>query len=581
MAQKVDTTKMKQLVIKYASKYKVPVDLALALINQESGFNPNAKSHVGAMGLGQLMPATAKTLGVKNAYDPEQNAEASMRHLGNLIIHYKGNTDLALAAYNAGMGNVQKYGGIPPFKETQNYVKSINSGRKNYSKVAQNESVIAQNINDVVKPTNQKGGNKNMAIEGQVNMQAMPNYTGNISNQSLIQRATTGIGEYDLARQAFLRGEITYDQLAAQYPQLVARDGITPQMQGASMTPAQRELVSRKMELTPEQLKQVQESDTKLREQLVEANKNFQGGLSQQMQAQYDKIMQAAANDPRLQGSGYYVDPRDIRSNQAAQVANQIGGFGMNLPTAEQLATQRYQAEIANKAGIPYDQLIAGQQTVYENQLKALMQQAKDLETLANQGQISQRTLMTEMAKINNTSAAVIEGMKQNTEYAKAVAPAIINSQGDISKQAMANAGNLETTGMTQAGGIAGDVIKAQAGNYNANVGANASMYGSELSSDAQNARTQAMLQMNRENLPWRTMMGQGSALTGLSAIPNVNAGAYMVSMNQMTPEQANATFNFNPIQSSTPRYNLTNVPLFQNLMNNANVDNTYYGDDK
>lgn len=122
-----DRVKINKLIDEYSQKYGLDSDFVKAVVKQESGFNEKATSKCGAMGLMQLMPGTAKALNVNDPYNARDNIEGGVKYLKGLMDRFDGDMKLALAAYNAGPNAVKKYNGVPPYNETQNYVKNIMS----------------------------------------------------------------------------------------------------------------------------------------------------------------------------------------------------------------------------------------------------------------------------------------------------------------------------------------------------------------------------------------------------------------------------------------------------------------------
>jgi soluble lytic murein transglycosylase-like protein len=131
-ASTVNPAEYDQIISSCSAKYGVSTSLIKAVIHAESGYNPNAVSRKGASGLMQLMPGTARSLKVNNSFDPKDNVEGGVKYLRFLLDTFRGDVSLAVAAYNAGLNKVAKYGGIPPYSETRTYVNRVLSYMQTY-----------------------------------------------------------------------------------------------------------------------------------------------------------------------------------------------------------------------------------------------------------------------------------------------------------------------------------------------------------------------------------------------------------------------------------------------------------------
>jgi hypothetical protein len=168
-----ESSSMDKIFDKAADKYDVPVELLKAIGKQESNFNAKAVSRCGAQGVMQLMPATARSLGVTNSYDAEQNIMGGAKYISSLLKKYDGDVKLALAAYNAGSGNVAKYGGIPPFKETQNYVKKVVGYMKNKD---------VSGVSNYMSPVNNTSSKDNSTVTSTNNANTTTTNTSNTTD---------------------------------------------------------------------------------------------------------------------------------------------------------------------------------------------------------------------------------------------------------------------------------------------------------------------------------------------------------------------------------------------------------------
>jgi len=132
LASSVNPAEYEQIISSCATKYGVNPCLIKAVIHAESGYNPNAVSSKGASGLMQLIPGTARSLKVNNSFDPKDNVEGGVKYLRFLLDTFRGDVSLAVAAYNAGLNKVARYGGIPPYNETRTYVNRVLSYMQSY-----------------------------------------------------------------------------------------------------------------------------------------------------------------------------------------------------------------------------------------------------------------------------------------------------------------------------------------------------------------------------------------------------------------------------------------------------------------
>ena len=592
--------KLIQYARQMARKYGIDPELFVRQIQMESGFNPRAKSKAGAVGIAQFMPSTAKgmgfTAGVNPLLDLEMAAKLMVGHLRN----NNGRYDLALAAYNAGQGNVNKYGGVPPFKETQNYVRNILGNKNKRIKTKEALAQVSTNQQPLQGQVQQGNLYYPQNIERIQNLQ-LPN-PQTMRNPELEQRAIQGMSDFEAALDMFRRGLRSYQELAAQFPNEVAQAGITPEMQGSFLPQDVRDIMNEAAAVRPSNAdieaanQRVSQQNKEIRDTLSQREQ----GLRDFMQQQYLAQRQDIANNPALQRGGYNVNPDNAYSEMVSGVlGSTFSNNPYSGPSLDDIARRRYEAQVANQYGIPYDQLVAAQDAVYKNTVDAAKQNMQNAIIMYQRGDMNTAELMKAM----QANQAAVNGMQQKADekylellgkigsnavtQAGGVQRANINAQSDANRQAGVNAANMANNYANANYGLYGQVYGDLTDTNIAEAQMLAKKYGYDLNNMTQQdwialARAKQDEDNRRYNQDrdinnfYKTATGLGAASQVYNLDPTALANQFGVPINPETTQirptvRTNQTLSPSGLfQGLIPQVQSRNQMLEQEMNNNG-----------
>lgn len=445
----IDKKMIMDMVISEAEKQGVPVDLALALVNQESGFNPNVKSKAGAIGLMQLMPDTARSLGV-NPYDISDNIRGGITYLKNALIHYNNNVDKALASYNAGFGAVDKYKGIPPYKETQNYVKAIKAGRSKYTKVAENASQVPKDIANL--PTSSDGLMARMRGQTTGAAAPIPQVNEVMGIQTTPDQMYNAVaGGTNQAQQDALKA-LTYTQ-----GQLIPTEA--------------KALMNRTYGAGVQDYTNAYNTQIANLDKAYEDVQNTRATSNQELLAKFQAMRDLAAQDPRLQNQGYYIDPKVL---DRAMTSQALMASPQNPITYQDMVNAQYQAKIANQYGVPYQEYLDSRLGNINNNMRIKQGEIEYLAARAAAGDtLAQQRLQAFTTAGTNYMSGLANAGKLDEDMAKAYMQAVMTGNTDLLKQFQTAFQNAPVETQKQIGDTLRSIISGQSGVTQTGISAN------------------------------------------------------------------------------------------------------------
>lgn len=550
-----------KMAIPIAKQFGIPAKLFLALINQESGFNEKARSVAGAIGLTQLMPSTAKSLGV-NPLDPVQNLIGGARYLSMMIRQF-GDYRKALAAYNAGPGAVKKYNGIPPYKESQNYVNSIMTQAEKMP-----DSIIQRVESNSAGNEGTTGGASSINPDDAI-------LQGYLAPEALSGQKTSELVN-QVASPTSAQGMI--DKLAREYA-VASRD----------LTPTEQQILNRQVALDPNVIMQ---ADQQRNQAILQAQQNLGSqnqGMLDMINKAYENYMNNLQNDYRLQNTGYNVNPEAVaaynKQLQDAAVINSFVGREYVPVDPNIVATNNYQAQIANQYGIPYDQYMAAMADIQAKQQAAQLQQIQDYITFAKNNGATDQEVIKQLG-----GGGVVEQLVKNADiqakYAQTVAAPYMTQSGqlrgdyvkginDILTANQQNVTDITKQQMINQGQLAGDILRAQTQKYGYDTTAGTALRGQDVDAAI------AELQQGAKDVNAAASMYEAMS-NALGYTPEQRAGM----INALPAQQRNIVVNpaitpaqlpqiINPNNQAGGNINTQNPYSFQNLMNRFNANRT------